>query len=380
MKATCLKSQKRSESRNDKNLGIQTYGENNDYPQRCKEILLASGTGSACCGIYAKFIKAQGFSDTTFYQAKINEKGQTNDYILSQIANDLAEYGGFALHLNYNALCRITEVQHVPFETIRFEKLNDEGDFNRVATHPDWGRRMQDLRRFKKEDIKFYDFYNPNPVEIIKQSELAGGFENWNGQIYYYSTAGDKIYPNPIYDAVLTDMSTEEGISNQKYRNARFGFYPSCMVIDKRNKNQDKEDKENPLEKSLGEFQGDINTGKMIFVEVESEDEIPTVVPFETRNIDKEFDYTEKSTKDNIGRRFMQPPILRGEDVGANFGADLITNAYDFYNSITEIERLVIESVFSEVYKNFYIPVNNTNNYTIQQLTFKNINTNVNNS
>jgi hypothetical protein len=176
-------------------------------------------------------------------------------------------------------------------------------------------------------------------------------------------------------------MSIEEGISNQKYRNARFGFYPSCMVIDKRNKNQGKENesnKENQLEKALGEFQGDINTGKIVFIEVESEEEIPEIKPFETRNIDKEFDYTEKSTKDNIGRRFMQPPILRGEDIGSNFGADLIVNSYNFYNSIVEVDRLEIERVFSEIFKNFYTPINNSNNYFIIPLSFK-LNNNVNN-
>ncbi|MDR2065481.1 MAG: hypothetical protein LBP85_07235, partial [Prevotellaceae bacterium] len=208
MKVSVLKSALRSESRNDRSLGIQTYGESNDYPQRCEEIINISGTGSSCLGIYSKFINRQGFEDANFYKSKLNGKGQTTDYMLSRIANDYALYGGFAIHVNYNALYQIVEVQHVPFETVRFEKLNDNGNFNRLATHPDWGRRYQALRRFSKDDIKWFDFYNPDPHEIEKQVNAAESWEKWNGQIFYFSSKGEKTYPLTVYDAVLTDMST----------------------------------------------------------------------------------------------------------------------------------------------------------------------------
>ncbi|MDR1347838.1 MAG: hypothetical protein LBJ63_05325 [Prevotellaceae bacterium] len=261
-------------------------------------------------------------------------------------------------------------MQNVPFETVRFEKLDDDGNFNRLATHPDWGRRHQALRRFKKEDIKFFNFYNPDPIEIEKQVNIAGGWENWNGQIYYYSEDGKKTYPLSIYDAVLTDMSTEEGIGNVKYRNARSNFFPAGMLIDKRNKPQT-DDQEDTLEKTLLEAQTDEKACKIIKVEVESEEEKPEFVPFETKNYDKEFDYSEKSIQQNIGRKFNQPPILRAEDVGGNFGADLMTNAYDAYNSITSSERLNVERVFAEIFSCFWTIVNPTNNYTVTPLRYE---------
>jgi hypothetical protein len=54
---------------------------------------------------------------------------------------------------------------------------------------------------------------------------------------------------------------------------------------------------------------------------------------------------TREKVKNDIERSFNQPPILRAEDVGGNFGADALRNAYDYYNSVTEVERLQVERV-----------------------------------
>ena len=133
MKAKVLKKDKRYEIFNDTGLGIQRYGECNDYPQDISEIVDASGTGGSCVDIYSKFISGKGFKDSDFYKKVINKKGHTNDYLVNQISNDFARYGGFAIHVNYNANYKAIEFQHIPIETIRFEKLNDKGDFSRVA-------------------------------------------------------------------------------------------------------------------------------------------------------------------------------------------------------------------------------------------------------
>lgn len=377
MRAIFLNSEKRVESRKDTAYNIQTYGDRNDYPQSVKEIAEASGTGKSCLKIYSKFIRGLGFVDQNFYKAQINRKNQTTDYILTQIARDYADYGGFAIHVNYNLAYRIVEVQHVPFETIRFEKLDDNGQFNKLKTHPDWGRRNTAIRSFKKDDIKEFYFFNPDPRIIKQQIIESDGIINYNGQIFYYSDAGDKTYPSPIYDPVLTDMSTEEGIQNVKYRNVRTNFLPAAVVIDKRAKPENEEQK-NDLKEVFETLQTDMNSNKLVLVETDGETDDIEIRPFKTENYDKSFDYSESSVQQNIGRVFMQPPVLRAEDVGGNFGAELITNAYDFYNSITESERVNIESVFEQIFRYFYPIINPSNNYSIAPLRFGGGNTSQN--
>ena len=55
------------------------------------------------------------------------------------------------------------------------------------------------------------------------------------------------------------------------------------MLIDRRNADQTSE-QENSTEKSLLEFQGDAEAGKIMYVEVNSDDEIPQLFPDHQRS------------------------------------------------------------------------------------------------
>ena len=66
---------------------------------------------------------------------------------------------------------------------------------------------------------------------------------------------------------------------------------------------------------------------------------------------DKAYQRTQDVVPDIIGRAFSQPPILRAVDVGAGFGADLMRNAYDYYNSRTNGEREVLTRTFQRLFR-----------------------------
>ena len=373
MKASILKRDKRFDLRNDRGLGVQSYGEYNDYPQQLIEIVNASGTGKSCVNTYAKFISGKGFEDKDFYKKIVNRFGHTNDYICDQISKDFAAFGGFAIHVNYNANYKICEIQHIPFEQARFKALDpDSGFFDKIALHNDWGKRFLNLRKWKKDDIQFIDFFNSDPEEIKLQIDAAGGWANYKGQILYYSNEGERVYPLPVFDAVLTDMNTEEGISNVSNRNARNNFLSAGMLINYSNTNkpaaEEKTEDEGQLESTIKGFQGDEKAGKIMYVELEDGDTKPEFVSFKGTNYDKEFNVTLASSQANIGKAFNQPPILRAENVGANFGADLMLNAYNYYNSVTENERLVIERAFTTIFKNWFELTDN--NYSVIPLSY----------
>jgi hypothetical protein len=352
MKIGKLKKEKRFDSRIDKTLGIQTFGEKNDYPQQVMEIVGASGTGASCVDVYSKFISGQGFNDPDFFKLTVNRQGLSNDELLSMVAFDFAMFNGFALHLNYNANYRITQINPVPFETSRLGALNDKGVYDTVALHWDWGRRMTQLRKWSKEDIVTIDLFNPDPEVIKAQVEKAGGWHLYKGQVLYYSGARANNYPLPKFDSVLTDMSTEEGISNISYRNARNNFLMSGMLVNILDKSES-EEQENETEESLLEYQGDEEACNVMYSSVKSIEEVPQIVDFSCKNYDKEFSVTREKVKNDIGRSFNQPPILRAEDVGGNFGADALKNAYDYYNSVTKVERLQVERIFSRIFRSW---------------------------
>ena len=350
MKLETLKSEKPLRISNDRIYHIQTYGRQNDYPQKVMEVVGGSITGSTCVDQYGKFLFGRGFRQRDFYAAVVNERGDRADDVLNAVARDYAMFGGFALHVNWNALYEITSVMHVPFEWLRFEELNENYEFNRIAMHKDWGRRYANLRRFRSQDIVWFDFFNPDHEAIRKQVEEAGGWNEWNGQVFYYSSRGPKSYPLPLFDGALTDMSAEEGLSNVSYRNIRNNYLPAGMFID-HNNGENSKTQEDETKKQLSEFQGDAKAGRMLYLNLSDGEVAPEFKPFETNNTDQKYKQSDEKVPDRIGAAFCQPPILRAKDVGSNFGATAMKEAYEYYNSQTETERLTMERVMQDVFQ-----------------------------
>jgi hypothetical protein len=353
MKISVLKHDEPVFTKVDTTLGIQTFGDGNSYPQDVLELVKGSSTGLSCVSTYSKFIQGRGFTDCEFYSLVINGRGDTNDRLLTLIAQDYAMFGGFYMHINYNMEFKIRELSWIPFENVRLGALKEDGTFRKVAVHWDWAKRHGKLRKWRKEDIDYIDIYNPDPDAIARQVAEAGSWGQYKGQVFLFSGGKMGSYPTPIFSSTLTDMSTEAGLANIAYRNVRNNFFVGAMIVTVKNEEQT-EEQSAATERDMLAFQGDENAGKIMITEVARKEDAPDVVPFQTQSYDKEFIATEKTVRERIGRSFMQPPILRSENVGAGFGADLVENAYNFYNSITETERLNVERVFSELFSRWW--------------------------
>ena len=369
MKVAEIKSDQPFKVSNNTSYGIQNYGSDNDFPQRVMEIVGASGTGSSCLDVYRKFVYGRGFADTRLYDMLVNEERETADTILRLISGDLSQFYGFALHVNYNLRYEKSSIHFVPFEHCRFEKMDKETrSFKKIAVYWDWAKQYVNLVPFRKSNIDFIDLYDPDPEKIQQQVDEAGGWKNYKGQILYFSGAGPLTYPSPKYVAELTDMRTEEALANITGRNACSNFFLSGLLIEYATQEQD-DNQLSELQKQILGFQGDTVSGNILCAQVDNKDEKPEFVPFSGQNYDKAFTATQAAVPDNIGRVFMQPPILRAKDVGANFGADLMKQAYNFYNSVTADERLILERVFTDVFANWHEPLSDYS-FTVQALTY----------
>ena len=375
MRVSALKKDSPLYVSNDKYIyGVQTYGINNSFPQDVKLIVANSVTGGECVDIYGRFISGQGFLNEATAKLQINKR-QTMNELLKECSKDVAMFGGIGLHFNYNANYKITSINIIPFEHIRFKALDDNNKFDKVCIHWDWARQFRALRQWKKEDIVEIDLFNPDPVVIQEQVDNAGGWQNYKGQVYYFSNNGYKTYPMPIYQAALTDMNTEEGLMVIDNRNARNRFMIGGAFIEINNENnntesdEEFESKETDTEKVLFDMQGDEESCKIIYMQVPNAESVPKFIPFESKNYAEDYDITNKNVSDRIGRSFMQPPILRAENVGANFGADLMMNAYKYYNNITTEERMTISRIFTEIFK-YWKDENIVNDFSINPLAW----------
>ena len=359
-------------------LGIKAYGRNNLYPQQAKAILDSSSTGAQCADRYARFIEGQGVANTIIYDLEVNRYGETTDDILTAVAQDLANYGGFALHVNYDLNCKICELQNVPFESCRLQEDDDSGYIAHIVTHPDWmGRTTRNgkILRVSKDTITSYDRFNPDPNIVRAQINACGGIDHYKGQILWVSTAGRDRYPLPKYDRVLTDLSTDEGLSNIKFRNARCNFLSSAFVISKTSQamNEDEAARQaveaRGFAEDLAQFQGDETSNVLISLTVANDEEKPEIVEFPVKNFDKDFQVTDNSVVERIYSAFEQEPFLCIRSGKLGFSGTTIHDCYSYYSSLVSKEQRLIERAFSKIFDNWYQPLASYD-CSIQPLTY----------
>lgn len=319
------------------NLGIQAYGDYNLYPQMIRNIVNASKTAGGCMERYIDFMEGQGIINPELSEFVLNRAGQTLADIHALTAEDFAYHEGFALHVNYNVKGEIVEIQPIPFENVRLAEPDEEGFVKRVAVHPDWtGKSSRNGRAYpvNAETVDFIDIFNPDPSIVALQMMEAGGPEFYKGQVLYFSSEGHMLYPHARYHSVLTDMSTDEGLSNLSHRNVRNNFLPAGAWVHMKDQTlQTYDDDGNPKEEEslysedLAAVQGDMNALAIMDFTVNTKEEMPTFVPIQGQNIDKSFTATADEVKDCIYSAFGQEAFLSLRNGKVGFSGNLITEA-----------------------------------------------------
>ena len=325
---------------------MKMYGSDNLYPQHVQRITEASGTASLCLSRYTKFVEGNGFRGDAFANYMANDE-ETFDDVLKQIASDVCHFGGFALHVNYNVLGEVTDMRHVPFENCRLSEPDDRGYVADILVHEDWtGEKTVNGRKvtITEEHIEKFPVFDSRKEIVFAQIQAAGGIDGYTGQILWCSIDGKNTYPTPIYDAAITDISTDEGIGNVKYRSTRNNFLIPCMMVTKKGvPNVENGREQHMIEaEDLRDFQGDENTGKIMLVELENDEDEPKIVEFPTKNFDKDFEVTDASTVERIYAQFHQELFYAIRIGKLGFSGTVMKDAYEYYaGEVTNEQRFI---------------------------------------
>lgn len=343
---------KRVEVTYNSRLDIQYYGHNNLYPQEALSIIMASPNGRQCLDRYAKFIEGDGLESLALADTVVNRYRQTMRDIHHLVSRDIAYFGGFALHLNYNTEGLIVEIQHEPFENCRLEECDDDGYIAHIVTHIGWANdKTQNGERIRvgEDTVERIDVFAPQ--HVLAQIEAVGGITYYDGQIQWNSLSGWSRYPTTKYDGVLTDLSTDEGLSNVRNRNVRNNFLPAGMLIIKRGSQIEGETvSDSGYSGDLVKFQGDSNALKLMEVQVDMAEEAPEFKTIEGLNTDKMFEVTTESVIDNIYSAFNQEVFLSLRRGKVGFSGDLVRDAWDDYSAQVREEQRFISSAYSKIF------------------------------
>lgn len=337
---------KRVLNREDKTYGIQGYDLDNLYPQRVRNAINSSGTATACANLLLKHLRGRGYKNAALEDLIVNLAGQTLGDIHRLLCADRSMYRGWTYHVSYNAMLEPVEIKHVPFEYVRLAYPDDMGSVLTAKVYPDWAKESG--KPVDRKLIKEFDLYTDDPLVIQEQVERAGGFDKWNGHIYYYSESGPHVYPPAVCDAVFEDVLTDAGIKMWKFRGISNDFMASYFWIF--NGEFASETEREEYVTAVNSFQGVDNSHKVLVVECPVPASKPEIVPIQKQDNDRVYELTETTVRENIIRAHGQPLMLHAIHQAGSLG---LTKEWEEakknYDERTEDDRVALGYTFEPV-------------------------------
>lgn len=344
--------------------GIMKFGEKNDYPDIIEGIINSSKTAKSAAKIYAKFLSGGGFENDQINNIQIGTdyrgKKITIRSLLKDISFSFAYFYGAYIKLNINIDMQVTGAYLIPFKYCRLAKLDDSGYTAKIGVHPNWCSDG-DGKKFKKDDIAWYNVFNLNPdvfnsqVVINDNGEIVNG---WNGQIYFQYIDNQYIYPLSPFDPVYLDCDTESQMSMYMNNAARNGMTAkTIMRMPEPENDEEKAEIEQEFKNLLG---CDGNNAMILYDELDRttgqmQNDGSFKIDSITSSVDSSlFDswHTELSNSIRKSPGSMPAILIDYEEskLGTTSG-EAIIQATNFYNAMTSDDRDTISSMFAEIFQ-----------------------------
>ena len=333
------------------------YGADNNYFQYLIDRYNGSPTNNAAINGISQAIYGKGLNATDSSR-KPNEYAQMVSLfkkdVVRKLCYDLKLMGQCAMQIIYSKDRKtIAQIEHMPIETLRAEKCNDDGDIPAYYYFKDWAN-------IKRSDtplrIPAYGMSKEN-IEIYYIKPYKSGF-------YYYSPVD--------YQGGLQYAELEEEVSNYHLNNILNGLAPS-MLINFNNGTPNQEERQLIETKIAQKFSGTSNAGKFIIAFNDNKESQAEITPVQLSDAHNQYQFlSEESTKKiMVAHRIVSPMLLGIKDQsGLGNNADEIKTASLLMDNtvIRPFQELLIDSFdnllsFNDIALNLYFT-------TLQPLEF----------
>jgi hypothetical protein len=214
----------------------------------------------------------------------------------------------------------IVEVQHIPVETLRAARCNEDGEVEAYYYAKDWN----DVSSRKETAVRIPAFGTSREgLEILYIKPYRAGF-------YYYSPVD--------YQGGLPYAELEEEIANYHINNIQNGLAPS-MLINFNNGVPSEEERRSIEQQIATKFSGSSNSGKFILAFNDNKDLAATVDPVQLSDAADQYQFlsSEATQKILVSHRIVSPMLLGIKD-NTGFG----NNAEELKTASTLLDNLVI--------------------------------------
>jgi hypothetical protein len=336
------------------------YGADNDYFQFLIDRYNGSATNNAIINGISAMIVGK-FLDATDSSQKPEEYAQMKSLISEQmqqkLASDLKLMGQCAMQIIYSQdHSRIAQVEHLPVETLRAEKCNEEGEIPAYYYYYDWSEYKQG------------DYLERLPVFGSSKQEI---------EVLYIKPyrAGFKYYSPVDYQGGIQYCELEEEIANYHLNNIMNGLAPS-MLLNFNNGTPTEEERNIIEQKIAAKYQGTSNAGRFILAFNDSADSAATMETVQLSDAPQQYEFlsTESMKKIMVAHRVTSPILFGIKDMtGFGNNADEIVTASTLMDNtvIRPFQQMLLNAfdeilAYNEIVLNLYFK-------TLQPLEFNDL-------
>ena len=312
------------------------YGEDNNYFQYLIDRYNGSATNNAIINGMSELIYGKGLYATDA-QRKPDQYAQMKSLFsrtcMRKVTFDLKAMGQAAFQVIYNKdKSKIVQVEHMPIETLRFEKMNDDGDVTGYYYSKDWTK----IRKRGFEPVRIPAFGHGTKgegLEIYCIKPYRSGF-------YYYSPVD--------YQGGLPYAELEEEVANYHINNIKNGLSPS-MLINFNNGVPTEEERELIERRIIQKFSGSSNSGKFILAFNDNKEMAASIEPVQLSDASEQYQFLadESMRKLMVAHRVTSPMLMGIKDnTGLGNNADeLKTASLLFHNTVVRpIQELILDA------------------------------------
>jgi hypothetical protein len=300
------------------------YGDNNDYFGYLIDRYNGSPTNNAILNSLMDMTFGKGL-DATDSAKKPSEyaamRGLFTKACLQKVVADYVMMGQCSMQVVYSQDHNtIVEVQHIPVETLRAARCNEDGEIEAYYYAKDW----EDVKGRRETAVRIPAFGKSREgLEILYIKPYRAGF-------YYYSPVD--------YQGGLPYAELEEEIANYHINNIQNGLAPS-MLINFNNGVPSEEERRSIEQQIATKFSGSSNSGKFILAFNDNKDLAATVDPVQLSDAAEQYQFlsAEATQKIMVSHRIVSPMLL-----GIKDNSGLGNNADELKTASTLLDNLVI--------------------------------------
>ena len=341
------------------NKGWVEYGDDNNYFQYLIDRYNGSPTNNAIINGIIDMVYGKGLGATDASR-KPDEYAMmmglfTKDCV-KRVCSDFKMMGNAAMQVIYNKdHSKIVKVEHIPVETLRAERCNEDGDIPAYYYAKSW-----DAVKMRKEEPVRIDAFgmSNNGIEILSIKPYKAGY-------YYYAPTD--------YQGSLPYAELEEEVANYHINNIKNGLAPSMLV--NFNNGIPTEEDQTLIERRIADkFSGSSNAGRFILAFNDNKELAATIEPVQLSDASEQYQFlsTECTQKIMVGHRVTSPMLLGIKDqTGLGNNADELKTASILFDNIVirPLQEIILDAIekvlsFNQASLNIYFK-------TLQPLEFK---------